>query len=323
MQISSPHMGELMAVLTALTWSFGMFPFTEAAKRLGTNALNLFRLVLAVILLSIGTILFTEVSFSDLYTSPTSQHWLWLGISGIIGLALGDYCGFSAFVLIGTRLSSVFNTLSPAAALLFGFFINHEQINLIGLTGMTITIGGIIWLSLGKSEKQRSSHLGPGVYVKGIAFAVLSAICQGVGVALSQRGLNIQVEGSNINAIHASLIRMIAATAGVVCIAVLSGRLMQFVLPVFKNKNKGIGYAVAGTVFGPVIGMTFSMQAVSLTSASVAQTIFSLLPVFVLVLAHFFYNERITFKSFLGAVIAIAGVIILIWRDTIFNSFFS
>ena len=297
-----------------------MFPFTEAAKRLGVNALNLFRLVLAVVLLTIGTLLFTHISLAHLFTSPNHQHWLWLGISGIIGIAIGDYCAFSAFILLGTRLTSVFNTLSPAAALLFGFIINRDHINVIGISGMVITIGGIMWLSLSQGEKHKVSHLSPGEYTKGIIFAVLSAVTQGIGVALSQRGLNIKLDGESINAIHAALIRMIAATAGVIFIAVISGRLKQFVAPAFHNQNKGIRYAIAATIVGPVIGMVFSMQAVSMTSASVAQTIFSLLPVFVLILAHFFYNERITARSFLGAVIAIVGVVILIWRDNILNS---
>jgi drug/metabolite transporter (DMT)-like permease len=317
MQSSGSHVGELMALRTALTWSLGMFPFTEAAKRLGVNALNLFRLVLAVLLLGIATLLFTNISFIHLFTSPNQQHWLWLGISGIIGIAIGDYCAFSAFILLGTRLTSVFNTLSPAAALLFGFIINHDHINLIGISGMAITIGGIMWLSLSQSEKHKVSHLSPAEYTKGIIFAVLSAVTQGIGVALSQRGLSLQIDGENINTIHAAFIRMIAATVGVLFIAVFSGRIKQFVVPALANQNKGIGYAIIATIVGPVIGMALSMQAVSMTSASVAQTIFSLLPVFVLILAHFFYDERITARSFLGAVIAIVGVVILIWRDGI------
>lgn len=311
------HVGELMAIGTALSWSIGMFPFTEAARRLGPNALNLFRLLLAVLLLAIGTVFFTSVSFGGLFALPTWGHWFWLGLSGILGLALGDYFGFSSFAIVGPRLSSVFNTLSPAAALLFGFFINDDRINAIGIFGMLITIGGIMWLSLGKKKQRESAHPASGNYKKGILFAIGSAVCQGIGVVLSQRGLNLQMAGGTINAVHASLIRMIAATAGVLFIAIISGRLKQICVPVLKNKDKGIGYAVAGTMFGPVIGMILSMQAVSMISGSVAQTIFSLLPVFVLILAHFFYKERITRASLLGALIAIGGVIILIWRNTI------
>lgn len=294
-----------------------MFPFTEAAKRIGAGPLNIFRLVLAVILLSIGTVLFSTITLSSLFSSPTAEHWFWLGISGLTGLALGDYFSFSAFAIIGTRLTSVFVTLAPAAALLFGSLINHEQINIIGITGMMITIAGIMWLSLSGKEKNKISHLNSVDYSKGIFYAILSAVTQGIGVALSQRGLLIKINNDNINPIHASLLRMLTATAGVVFATLVSGRFKNNLVPIFQNKNNGIKYAVAGTVFGPVIGMALSMQAVSMTGASVAQTLFSLLPVFVIFIAHFFYNERITYYTLLAALMAVAGVIILIWRESI------
>lgn len=312
------HAGELMAILTAFSWSIGMFPFAEAAKRLGPNVLNLFRLVVAVILLGILTIVLTKITFIELLSSPTLLHWLWLGVSGVIGLALGDYFGFSAFATIGPRLSSVFITLAPAVALLFGYFINDERINTIGLIGMFITISGIVWLVMGKKEKAKITHLSKSEYTKGVLYAALAAVCQGIGITLSQKGLHYKIAGENINAIHASLIRMIAATISVLIVAVIFKRLKQIVLPAVQNKNKGIAYAITGTLFGPVIGMALSMQAVSMTSASIAQTIFSLLPVFVLVLAHLFYREKITSTSFFGAVIAILGVVILIWRKVIY-----
>ena len=98
------------------------------------------------------------------------------------------------------------------------------------------------------------------------------------------------------------------------------GEKFQSDKPVSDNQKPilDVSWIIAGTVFGPVIGMALSMQAVSMTSASIAQTIFSLVPVFVLVLAHFFYHEKITLASFFGAKIAIMGVVILIWRKIIY-----
>jgi drug/metabolite transporter (DMT)-like permease len=52
-----------------------------------------------------------------------------------------------------------------------------------------------------------------------------------------------------------------------------------------------------------------------------AQTIFSLVPVFVLPIAYWIYKEKITIKSLLGALIATLGVIILVWREEIISFF--
>ncbi|MBK9798513.1 MAG: EamA family transporter [Bacteroidetes bacterium] len=63
------------------------------------------------------------------------------------------------------------------------------------------------------------------------------------------------------------------------------------------------------------------MYAVSLINVSVAQTLFSLVPVMVLPLAIIFYHEKISFKSAIGAVVAISGVVILIWRNELMALF--
>jgi drug/metabolite transporter (DMT)-like permease len=71
-----------------------------------------------------------------------------------------------------------------------------------------------------------------------------------------------------------------------------------------------------GTLCGPVVGMMTSMYALSHINASVAQTIFSLVPVFVLFLNFFIYKEKISMRSLGGAIIAIAGVYVLVFRDS-------
>ena len=105
---------------------------------------------------------------------------------------------------------------------------------------------------------------------------------------------------------------------------ICTGKLRIVAKPLMENKNNGIKYTIAGTIFGPVIGVSLSMSAISLLNnkPSVAQTIFSLVPVVVLPLSFLFYREKITLKSVLGALIAIAGVLILIWREELLQVYF-
>jgi drug/metabolite transporter (DMT)-like permease len=98
---------------------------------------------------------------------------------------------------------------------------------------------------------------------------------------------------------------------------------MEITRPALQNQNNGLIYTFAGTIFGPVIGVSLSMYAVSLLQdkPSIAQTIFSLVPIFALPLAYLFYKEKITLKSIIGAFIAIIGVMSLIWRDALLALF--
>lgn len=111
--------GELMAILTTLSWTICIFPFTEASRRLGPNTVNHYRLMLAVILLSFILIAFNGFGIKELFIKSHSTNWIWLGLSGIIGLTLGDYFGFTMYAIVGTRLGSLFASLSPGAALIF------------------------------------------------------------------------------------------------------------------------------------------------------------------------------------------------------------
>ena len=69
-----------------------------------------------------------------------------------------------------------------------------------------------------------------------------------------------------------------------------------------------------GIIFGPVLGVSFSLTSIQYINVAVAQTIFALVPVMALLIAHFVYKEKITKYAMAGVLVAIAGVAILIWR---------
>jgi drug/metabolite transporter (DMT)-like permease len=72
---------------------------------------------------------------------------------------------------------------------------------------------------------------------------------------------------------------------------------------------------VAGTICGPFLGVTCSLAAISYIDVSVAQTIFSLVPAGALLISRIFFKEKISLQSLVGVIVAISGVVILIWRD--------
>jgi drug/metabolite transporter (DMT)-like permease len=157
----------------------------------------------------------------------------------------------------------------------------------------------------------------------GIVYGILAAVCQGVGVVLANKGFTYKQNNADLAFFHATWLRMISATVIIYLITILRGKFMEITRPALINKNNGLIYTFAGTIFGPVVGVSLSMYAVSLlqNKPSIAQTIFSLVPIFALPLAYLFYKEKITLKSIIGALIAITGVMILIWRDALLALF--
>jgi drug/metabolite transporter (DMT)-like permease len=315
MQLHDIHpIGVLFALLTTLSWALGIFPFTQAARRLGIGPLNLFRLALATILIGLIALVLPS-SFAALFSRDYLSAWWWLGLSGIIGLTVGDYFGFAMYVVLGARLGSVLTTFAPAAALVTGMLMVDERMTWAGLTGMVITIAGVIWISLSKSEREHASDTRFGSITKGIVFGVLAAFCQGAGLVLAKKGMLQQdAAGLPLYPIHATFIRLSVGTLSLLGVVLVRHKWNETVFPVLINREGGIRYAILGTIFGPTLGVSLALFTVSYLDAAVAQTIFSLVPVVALFLSYFLLRERITGRSLVGVFVAVAGVVILIWH---------
>jgi drug/metabolite transporter (DMT)-like permease len=312
--VSQLH-GILLALCSTLIWSVGIFPFTQAARRLGANTLNHFRLLLAAVFLSATALIIDAENFTHIFSANYFNSWMWLGLSGVVGLTIGDYFVFKSFTIFGARIGSVLNTLAPAAALLVGGMLLNEHINITGIFGMAVTITGVMGISFGRNERRAIPDHGHGSMFAGIIFGILGAACQGVGLVLSKKGMMNVADGISIAPITATFMRITAATVTLFVFTILFGKIKTVLAPVFDNREKGIKYAVAGTICGPFLAVTLSLSAIRYIDVSVAQTIFSLVPVSALLISFLFYKEKISFQSLIGVIVAISGVVILIWRD--------
>ena len=199
--------GIIAALITLGCWTIGTFSFTKAAKLYAPVSVNRVRLLYALILLSFITCIIYQINPLVLFSKPVAMQWIWLGISGIIGLSIGDHFAFTAFKILGSSRTSLFNTFAPAAALVGGIFMLNENINIIGVIGMFISIIGIAWFI--KSNAHNHEELDKKHLLKGVIYAVLGAICQGIGLVFAKKGLVLfDANGQTLSPVHATWIRM-------------------------------------------------------------------------------------------------------------------
>jgi drug/metabolite transporter (DMT)-like permease len=306
--------GLTAAFATLICWTVGTFAFTIASKRADPAAVNRVRLLFAALLLSVVVVVFFKVSFVELFNIPTFGEWFWLGLSGIIGLTLGDYFAFTAYSILGSSRTSLFSTFAPVAALLLGMVILGESINGVGLVGMMISTSGIIWF-IQSTQKSNDKAIDKSQVLKGITYAILGAIGQGLGLVCAKNGLNITHEtGTDLSAVHATWIRMGIGTLAAYSIAVFK-RNVWTELKIITASKSIITPLLTGTLFGPVMGVSLSLFAASQIPVGIAQTIFSLLPITVMMAATLSGREKINGHSIIAAVICMVGVFVLVWRD--------
>lgn len=305
--------GELIALITTLCWSLGIFPFTEAAKRIGSAPLNQYRLLLAWIIISIILFFWNDLNFVELFTEPQPYHFIFLGLLGIIGFSIGDYCSFNSFKLLGPKLASLYTTFAPGAALLIGYIALNESVNLIGIFGILITVSGVIWLTLSKKDSNAATQVGYTRDKRGIIYGIIGALCQGTGLVLSKYGMDYYEV--KLQTMHAVWIRLLFAFSAAFIVSLLAGKLKANSKPIFTNEKNNLPFLFFGTILGPVMGVTLSLFAIQKLEVAVAQTIFALLPLFVLPISLIIYKERITSQSVFACLLALVGVLLLIWRN--------
>ena len=312
--MSDASIGVVACLFTVLCWTVGTFAFTTSARLISPATLNRVRLLYALIILSILTCIIEQFSPLQLVAGPEIAQFMWFGLSGMIGFTLGDYFAFHSFRILGGRRASVFICISPAAALVCGMIILDEHLSMAGIIGMAISIAGIMLLSLSRAEKLTVHEEGHGHFVQGISYAMLGAACQGVGLVFSKQGF--LVGEHPIAAIHATWIRLIAATISAYAIGAFRTNFMVELKNV-TLKAHIFRPVIIGSIVGPVLGVTASLVGVSKIDASVAQTLLSLTPISVTIASALFFRERIRMLSYISVVLSIIGVIILVWRDSL------
>ena len=286
------YLGESAALLTALCWALNSLCFTVAGRRVGSASVNLGRLLMAW-----ATLLLVHlVLYGSLFPLQAGGARLgWLGMSGLIGFALGDAVLFEAFVLIGARLAMLLMTLSPIFSALLAWLFLGQNLSLPKILAMVVTLGGIAWVVWGGGEHEDHPHLR-----RGILLGVGGALGQSVGMVFSKFGL-----AGNFPPISANLIRVTAGVAALLLYFGATGRLRS-TLGTLRD-GRATAFIALGAVTGPVMGVVLSLIAIAKAPMGVATTLMSLSPVILLPVSHFIFKEKVGGHAILGTLLALAG----------------
>lgn len=304
------YLGEIISIGVAMSWTITAICFEYAGKRVGALSLNIIRLAFAILMLGVTLFVFTgEV----IPMNAGGKAWFWLAISGFIGYVLGDYCLFNSYLLIGSRFGQLFMTLAPPSAAIAGFFILGERLSLNALLGMLVTMFGIglsiIGRNTGKSDKWHIT-----LPLKGVLLGIGAGVGQGVGLVFSKLGMDHYIAHLGTDDTVAvqmvpfasTQIRAIVGVTGFLCIMFWTKQ-GKALLQSLKDR-KAMTAATGGTIFGPFLGVSFSLMAVQYTEAGIASTLMALTPIMILAPAYFFFKQRIAIREIFGAIISVIGV---------------
>lgn len=297
----SAYLGELAALVTSFLFALTSTQFTLAGRRVGSLVLNRTRLIVAFLLNIIAHL----VLRLPLPINIPSDRWFWLGLSGIIGLVIGDIFLFQAFVWIGPRLTMLMMSLAPILASVTAWLFLGETLTVGQIAGILVTVGGITWVILDHNGQAKVDSSSTRIFLLGILFGLGAATGQALGLITAKKGLY-----GDFPALSGTLVRMLVAMVTMWALTLIQ-RQVRFTFQQLSRNRKALWLILGGAITGPFLGVTFSLVAIQNTEVGVASTLMALPPVILLPISRIVFNEQFGWQAILGTLIAIFGVAML------------
>jgi drug/metabolite transporter (DMT)-like permease len=297
------YLGELISIGVAFSWTATALLSEFGSKRMGNLPLNVLRMALALLF---SLVLFWVVVGTPLPPVGSWEACGWMLLSGVVGYVIGDFCLFQCYIIIGSRYGQLFMTLAPLAAALMAWMVLGQQMAAMSIVAMLVTLVGIGISVLGRGEHHKVSLKLP---LNGVLFAIGAALCQGIGLVLSKMGMDhydTVAMPSWLIPFSANFLRCIAGIIGFSLLLYFREGLQP--LRHALHDGKGMAVATATTIFGPFVGVGFSLMAVQYTNAGIASTLMALTPIIIILPSYWLFHQPFTWRSVVGAVISVLGV---------------
>lgn len=283
----------------AACWAVAALFSAPAAQRLGAIAFSRWRMVAASALL--WSLALAGGGWRTLDTASV----LLLGISGVVGIFIGDSALFACMNRLGPRRSGVlFATHALFSALLAWLFLD-EVIWGLTLVGSALLVAGVMMAVLwGRREDEAHQwEQTRGRLLVGVGLGLLAALCQSVATLMLKP---LMVNG--MDAITASAVRMsLALLAHSVLWLVWSGARARASLRWQDALLTFLSAAVA-----MALGMTLILHAMHEGQAGLVAVFSSVTPVLLLPLLWAVYRRSPAPGAWLGAALAVAGTALIL-----------
>jgi drug/metabolite transporter (DMT)-like permease len=294
--------GEISALITAILWAVSSYFFSNAINKIGSLSVNFLRLLISLLLLIPTIFIF------NIWDTISLRQIILLMASGIVGLSIGDALFFKSLEYLSPRIGTLVTSLSPAVSAIMAYFFLSERISLINVTGIVIALSGVM-LVVFKKEENTGNAKNTKELNKGLLYAFLYTLGQGGGIILAR----FAYDEKPVNSITATAVRIFPAALVLLPFFLLKVKTFRPKI-IFQNDVKIFKDVFTATVLSAYIGMVLMLVSVTQTSIAVASTIMGTVPIIQLLISKYYFKDRLTFRSYAGAIINVAGIIILFWH---------
>jgi drug/metabolite transporter (DMT)-like permease len=292
--------GEVAALGAAFLWAIASVVYARLGEKILPLVLNLSKVIIAIVYIGL-----TLVIRQDLFSIGLDGRAIaMLGLSGILGIGIGDTLYFESLNCLGARRALVLQTLSPPLTALVASLFLQEYLSLQSWLGILLTVLGVTWVTSERTPEWAGREI---QLQRGFVLSLLSVVMQSGGVLLSRWVLTT----TTIDPLLSTLIRLIAGMASLLLWFPLWHDLAQN--QVLLRSRQLWGVIALTAFFSTYLGIWLQQLSLKFAAAGIAQALSATSPLFVLPLA-LWMGEILSLRGTLGVVVALAGVWLLLVR---------
>ena len=295
------ELGVLAALSSAGLWAITSFIYSHL--KLPAWVLNLSKSGIGCVFIFFHLVFLRLIAEND-PVQATMADWGWLGVSGIVGILIGDTCYFRSLQILGPGRALMLTTSSPIFSVLIGYYFLAEWISLTCGVGLLITLLGITVVIADQRNRSEEPGIFPGTLTTGILYAALGSLCQAMGGALAKFSLD------TVDALYASFIRLLIPTALALLFILSRVQWRKQAAEIFAREN--VNWLIGGSILGTWLGIWFMLVSYQETKLAIAQTLLSTSPLFAIPLAYLLKKHVSSLQTIGGATVAILGIYLLL-----------
>lgn len=294
-------MGAAAALGAALFWAATNLVLREQLNKVGGATAQAWRTVVSTLIF--GLVFLALRRPSDLLAIPARTVGILL-LSVLLSMVIGDILQFTAVRRIGIALAMPIASCYPLFTLVIAAVALGEVPTPRAISGALLVVAGVVLVALPRRalvvegvphDTTRST-----LHWSGVACALASAICVAGATALTRVAIQ------DIDILAANMLRL--PFSATLCAVISTVERRQ---PPWRVERRSIPALCAAGVTGLASGLCY-LSAIKLVGASTTATLNAAGPIFGLLGAIVFLNERPTRRSIVGTLVAFLGVVLVV-----------
>lgn len=287
--------GELAALGSAVIWALSSVLMAMGVKRLDVLPMNLVRCV-------ISTAFFWALlpffgGLAALSEIP-SQAWLWVVLSVLGLLVVGDTMYFRSLDLAGVSWAMPVASINPLWSVLLAGFLLGEPLSWSLLSGAVLVIAGIAVLSRNGGEADPAHPVEWATRRKGLLLALGTSVVWALGL-ITLKLASVEVHSVVVNSVRQPL------GAGMLLALTLAKGRWRDLRHVDRRSWGIIGLA---SLLGTGVGSLLFVVAIQLVGAGRTSILTSTSPLLAVPFSMLLLNERPNRWTLVGIALTIAGI---------------